>query len=96
LTSTFTDVDTLEPFVGERILIAGGVVSEELSTVTETAALAVLPAASLPVAVILCDPFVADVVFHVKFHGATVSVPSDAPSTSRLTEVTPTLSVAAT
>src|SRR5262249_17402204 len=56
--------DTVAPAAGELMLTVGGVVSRiELLTVTVICVLAVLPAASLAVAVRVCDPFATPVVF---------------------------------
>src|SRR2546427_12166975 len=65
------------------MLIVGGVVSEELLTVTETSAVAVFPAASRPVAASVCAPLAPAVVFHEKFHGAAVAVPIHTPALLR-------------
>ena len=71
-------------------------VGDALSTVTVTAAEVVtLPAASRATAVRLCDPLLADVVFHGTEYGAVVSsAPSAAPSRRNCTPTTPTLSEA--
>src|SRR5262249_35470158 len=53
-------------------------------------------AASEATAVRLCEPLVVVVVFQENVYGALVRVPTLTPSTFRLTEVTPTLSLAFT
>src|SRR5947209_14484621 len=78
------------PLVGVKLLIVGG-----LTTVTLTAEVAVLPAASRAIAVRVCTPFLAVVLFHETAYGTVVtSAPRFAPSSLNCTPTTPTLSVA--
>jgi len=80
------------------IATVGTVVSTTvlLLTVTVIEELDEFPAASLAVAVSVCEPLAAVVVSHGNVYGLEPSVPRDVPSTLRLTEVTPTLSLADT
>src|SRR5437660_3890708 len=80
------------PLVGVKLLIVGG-----LTTVTLTAEVAVLPAASRAIAVRVCTPFLAVVLFHETAYGTVVtSAPRFAPSSLNCTPTTPTLSAALT
>src|SRR5438445_2008889 len=56
------------PLVGVKLLIVGG-----LTTVTLTAEVAVLPAASRAIAVRVCTPFLAVVLFHEPAYGTVVT-----------------------
>jgi len=98
LAVTVTVADTVWPLLGEVMLTVGGVVSEggAFATVTVTGAEVVrLPAASRAMAVMVCEPFAAPVVFQETEYGALVSsAPTLAPSILNCTPTTPTLSEA--
>ena len=85
--------DTVAPFAGVVIDVAGAVVS--LSTVTLTVVDdPTFPAASLARDCSVCAPFDAVAVFQLHAYGDVVSVAATAPSSRNSTLVTPTLSVA--
>src|SRR5439155_4970281 len=79
------------PLVGVKLVIVGA-----FTTITLTAAeVAVLPAASRAMALRLCEPLLAVVVFQETAYGATVtSAPRFVPSSLNCTPTTPTLSLA--
>jgi len=83
LTVMDTLPDTLAPEAGEVMEIRGVLVSAgaaTLFTVNKTDALVALPAASRAVAVTVCPPLAADVVFQEHEYGAAVAVQRKAPS----------------
>ena len=88
------EIGDAERDVGARGMVSGGVTV--LLTVTDTDCdVVVLPAASLAVAVSVCDAFVAVVVFHVTEYGDVVSsVLRFTPFSLNCTPETPTLSEA--
>jgi hypothetical protein len=75
--------------------IVGGIVIE-VFFVTVIELLAVLFFASFAVAVIECVPSIALFEFHKKLYGAVVNDPIVIPSTDKVTDETPTLSLADT
>jgi hypothetical protein len=98
LAVTVTVADTVWPLLGEVMLTVGGVVSGggALDTVTVTGAEVLeLPAASRAIAVMVCEPLAAPVVFQETEYGALVSsAPKLMPSILNCTPTTPTLSEA--
>src|SRR5437867_4212742 len=82
--------------VSSKRLTGGGGGGALLATVTVTGAEGVLlPAASRAIAVILCEPSLAEVVFQEIEYGAVVSsAPKFAPSILNCTPATPTFSAA--
>ena len=80
------------------MLTTGAVTSPETIAFIPTllVAVAVLPAASFAVAVIVCVPLATPDVFQLNVKGAAVLLPKEVPSTLTLTLLTPTLSVALT
>jgi hypothetical protein len=86
--------ETLAPVTGELIETVGGVVSDVLLTVMDTAALvALFPEVSVATAVRLCLPLAKVFVFKDCEYGATVlAAPTLAPSTWNCTLATATLS----
>jgi len=76
-------------------LITGATFTILLTVTDTTAAVPVLPAASLAIALIVCVALVRAVVFQVYTYGAAViGVPATVPSMTNWTLVTPTLSEA--
>src|SRR5438876_4405369 len=89
--------DRVAPDVGEVIWAAGAVESATgFCTVTVTAELPLLPAASYARACRLHEPFGQVIVLQENVAGTVVLVPANAPFRYHSTQVTPTLSEAAT
>lgn len=90
--------DTVLPLEGELIFTDGLAVSlpETLFTLTWMELDDVLPAASFAVTIIVCDPFGTDAEFQEMVNGEMELLLARFPSTKRVTELTPTLSLAFT
>src|SRR5688572_4020053 len=85
---------TCPPLAGDVIVTEGAFVSAADPMTTVTADRPTFPAASRASARIVCDPFAASLLFQRALYGAFVSVPTTAPSTRNVTDVTPTASAA--
>src|SRR5262249_45751197 len=97
VTGTETVRWMVAPSTGDAMATFGGVVSATLLlTVTLTDALELFWAASRAVAVSVWAPLATVRVSQPKLYGAVASLVTNTPSTARLTEVTPTLSLAST